>query len=202
MVSLLTHHGYIAIFILALIESCIFPIPSELTFGYAGVLAAQHHLAIVPAILVGIVAEIIGSTIAFLLGRAGGHPLVERYGRYLLVTTNDLERAERWLDGRGEYAVAIGRALPVLRLFVSWVAGFADMAIGKFLIFSAIGTAVYGAALGAIGYGVGSNWNKVYHDFKLVSYALVVIVVLAIAAVLRHRFVEMRHARGAHARQR
>src|SRR5665213_563975 len=113
MEHLLITHGYVAIVALAIIQSFIIPIPSEVTFGYAGVLAYEHHLNIVLAIILGTLGELVGSSLAYFLFRAGGRPLVERFGKYVLVTPRDLDRAERWLDGRGEYAVVVGRALPV-----------------------------------------------------------------------------------------
>jgi membrane protein DedA with SNARE-associated domain len=202
MEHLLTTHGYLAIVLFALIESTFLPIPSEVTFGYAGVLAYEGHLNIVLALILGVIAETVGSTIAFLIGRAGGRPLVARYGKYVLLTTGDLDRAERWLDGKGEFAIAVGRALPILRLFVSYVAGIADMALGKFVMLSLLGTAVYASVLGGIGYGVGSAWTKIYHDFSFAGYIIIVLVVLAIAAVVRHRLVELRRAKGAHSSTR
>jgi len=195
MEHLLITHGYLALFALALIQSFIIPIPSEVTFGYAGVLAYEHHLNIVAAILLGTLGELIGSSCAYFLFRWGGRPLVERYGRYVLISTRDLDRAEHWLDGRGEYFIAIGRALPVLRLPVSWIAGIVKMAYAKFLAFSFIGTLVYACVLCGIGYGVGSTWTKVVHDFKLAGYLIFAVVVLAALAVLRHRYVELRHER-------
>lgn len=198
MEHLLITHGYLALIALALIQSFIIPIPSEVTFGYAGVLAYQHHLNIVLAIILGTLAELVGSSCAYFLFRAGGRPIVERYGKYVLISTRDLDRAEHWLDGRGEYSIAIGRALPVLRLPVSWIAGIVKMQYAKFAVFSFIGTLVYACVLCGIGYGVGSAWTKVAHDFKLAGYAILVVVVLAALAVLRHRYVEFRHPGGAH----
>jgi membrane protein DedA with SNARE-associated domain len=195
MEHLLITHGYVAILALAIIQSFIVPIPSEVTFGYAGVLAYQHHLNIVLAIIVGTLGELVGSSIAYFVARKGGRPLIERYGKYVLVTPKDLDRAERWLDGRGEYAIAVGRALPVLRLFVSWIAGIAEMTYAKFAAFSFIGTLVYGSVLAGIGYGVGSAWTTVLHDFKLAGYVLAAIAVLGILAIARHRFVELHRSK-------
>ena len=195
MEHLLITHGYLALFGLALIQSFIVPIPSEVTFGYAGVLAYEHHLNIVAAILLGTLAELIGSSCAYFLFRWGGRPLVERYGKYVLISTRDLDRAERWLDGRGEYFIAVGRALPVLRLPVSWIAGIVKMTYAKFLAFSFVGTLVYACVLCGIGYGVGSAWTKVARDFKLAGYFLLAVVVLGALAVIRHRYVELRRER-------
>ena len=185
-------HGYLAVIVLAFIQSFVVPIPSEVTFGYAGVLSYEHHLNIALAIIIGTLGELVGSSCAYLLFRAGGRPLVERYGKYVLISSRDLDRTERWLDGRGEYFIGIGRALPVLRLPVSWFAGIVKMQYAKFAVFSFVGTLVYACVLSGIGYGVGSAWTKVVHDFKLAGYVILVVVVLGALAVLRHRFVELR----------
>lgn len=185
-------HGYLAVAVLSVIQSFVIPIPSEVTFGYAGVLASEHHLAIALVVIIGAVGELVGSSLAYFLFRWGGRPLVERYGRYVLVSPADLDRAERWLDGRGEWAVAIGRATPLIRMFVSWVVGISKMSYAKFAAFSFIGALAYAAALAELGYHLAPTWNHVYRDFKLAGYIIAVVVVLGVLAVARHRFVELR----------
>ena len=127
MESFLSQYGYAAIFLFAFLEACCVPIPSEVTFGFAGVLAGQGHLNIVAVIVVGTVAELAGSLVAYSVGRIGGRPFVRRTGRYLLITHADIDRAERFFTGRGIWAVPIGRCLPVVRSFVSVVAGFVEV---------------------------------------------------------------------------
>ena len=90
-------------------------------------LAYQGHLNIVGVILVGTLAELLGSLVAYGVGRAGGRPLVHKFGRYLLVTQADVDRAERFVAGRGIWAIPLGRALPVVRTFVSIVAGIIEV---------------------------------------------------------------------------
>ena len=124
MESFLIHWGYAAVFLFGFLEACCVPIPSEITFGFAGVLAGEGHLNIVAVIVVGTIAELLGSYVAYGIGRAGERPLVQRYGRYLLITQADIDRAERFIAGRGIWAIPLGRALPVVRTFVSIVAGF------------------------------------------------------------------------------
>ena len=136
MESLLTHHGYLAICLLALLEACVPFVPSEITFGFAGVLAHEGHFALAGVILLGTLFEFIGSCFSYGLGRVGGRPLIEKLGRRILITPKDLDRAEVFLDGRGEVAVIVGRALPLLRYFVSVAAGIAEMSAARFAICS------------------------------------------------------------------
>ena len=156
MQHVLIDHGYLALVLLGFIEACCVPIPSEVTFGFAGVLAASGKLELWVVILLGSAAEILGSLVAYSVGRFGGRPLVERVGRYVLITSRDLDRAERWFSGRGEFAVLIGRAMPVIRAFVSLAAGIADMPVAKFLVFGGLGTLLYATTLASIGGAVGT----------------------------------------------
>jgi membrane protein DedA with SNARE-associated domain len=199
--SLLTHHGYLAICLLALLESVVPFVPSEITFGFAGVLAHEGHFGLAGAILLGTLFELIGSTFSYALGRLGGRPVVEKLGRKILITPKDLDRAEAFLDGRGEIAVIIGRALPFLRYFVSVIAGIADMSVVRFVLCSLVGTAIYASALASLGYELATQWQKIEHDFSLAGYALAVVVVGVIVAGVVHRLHSLREqerSSGAH----
>ena len=192
MESFLSQYGYAAIFLFAFLEACCVPIPSEVTFGFAGVLAGQGHLNIVAVIVVGTIAELIGSMVSYGIGRVGGRPFVRRTGRYLLITHADIDRAERFFTGRGVWAVPLGRCLPVVRSFVSVVAGFVEVPVALFDFLSLIGTAVWVTVISLVGYGVGKAWNKVNHDISLAGYGIVAIAVVAIAAFVFYRLRELR----------
>ena len=201
MESFLSQYGYAAIFLFAFLEACCVPIPSEVTFGFAGVLAGQGHLNIVAVIVVGTVAELAGSLVSYSVGRIGGRPFVRRTGRYLLITHADIDRAERFFTGRGIWAVPIGRCLPVVRSFVSVVAGFVEVPPVLFAFLSLIGTAIWVTAISLVGYGVGNAWNKVNHDISLAGYGIVAIAVVAIAAFVIHRLRDLRKEEHAEAGQ-
>ena len=192
MESFLSHYGYAAIFLFAFLEACCVPIPSEVTFGFAGVLAAQGHLNIVAVIVVGTLAELIGSLVSYSVGRVGGRPFVAKTGRYLLITHADIDRAERFFTGRGIWAVPLGRCLPVVRSFVSVVAGFVEVPALLFAVLSLIGTAIWVTAISLVGYWVGNAWTKVNHDISLAGYGIVAIAVIAIAVFVWHRLRDLR----------
>ncbi len=201
MESFLSHYGYAAIFLFAFLEACCLPIPSEVTFGFAGVLAGQGHLNIAAVIVVGTVAELAGSMTSYGIGRIGGRPFVQRTGKYLLITHADIDRAERFFNGRGAWAVSVGRCLPVVRSFVSVVAGFVEIPVMLFVFLSLIGTAVWVSVISLVGYGLGSAWNRVNHDISLAGYAIVAIAVVLIAAFIAHRLRELRREQRAEASQ-
>ncbi len=192
MQSFLMHWGLAAVFLFGFLEACCVPIPSEITFGFAGVLAGEGRLSIVAVILVGTIAELLGSFVSYGVGRVGGRPLVHRFGRYLLVTRADIDRAERFVAGRGVWAVPLGRALPVVRTFVSIVAGIIEVPAMLFGVLSLIGTAIWVTAISLLGYGLSSTWLSVEHGIKLAGYGIAALVVLAIAAFILHRLREVR----------
>jgi membrane protein DedA with SNARE-associated domain len=192
MESFLAQWGYAAVFLFGFLEACCVPIPSEITFGFAGVLAGEGHLNIVLVIVIGTIAELIGSFVAYGIGRVGERPLVSRFGRYLLITQADIDRAERFLAGRGIWAIPVGRALPVVRTFVSIVAGFSQVPPLLFGVLSLIGTAVWVTVISLIGYGVGSAWQSVAHGLALAGYVIFAVAVVGIAAFIVYRVREVR----------
>ena len=192
MESFLSQYGLAAVFLFGFLEACCVPIPSEITFGFAGVLAGEGHLNIVAVIIVGTVAELIGSFVAYTVGRVGERPLVNRFGRYLLITNADIDRAERFFVGRGAWAVPVGRALPVVRTFISIVAGFVKMPAPLFGVLSLIGTAIWVTVISLIGYGLSSTWQSIAHGIAVAGYAIAVVAVLAIVALILYRLREVR----------
>jgi membrane protein DedA with SNARE-associated domain len=180
--SFLIHAGYAAVILFGFLEACCVPIPSEITFGFAGALAGQGHLNLALVIIAGTLAELAGSYVSYGVGRVVERPVVERLGRYLLITKADLDRTERFLAGRGAWAIPVGRALPFVRSFTSVVAGFAGVRALRFGVLSLIGTLVYGSVIASIGYGVGSAWRTVEHDLSVAGYVLAAVVVAAIVA--------------------
>lgn len=180
----LAHEGYLALVVLAISQACCIPIPSELTLGFAGVLAGEGRLNLAAVIALATLGELIGSYVAYTVGRVGGRPFVERVGRYVRITPRDLDRAEGFFAQRGAVAILVGRAVPVLRAVVSVVAGAAHMPVARFLACSFGGTLVYVSALTSIGYGLSSTWRQVSHDFSLAGYAVAAVVVVVCAAVV------------------
>jgi membrane protein DedA with SNARE-associated domain len=187
MSSFLTHYGYIALILLAFLEACCVPIPSEVTFGFAGVLAFQGHLSLVLVIVLGTLAELVGSLVSYLIGRTAERPLISKLGRYLLVTEKDIGRAERFLTGRGAWAIPVGRILPFVRSFTSVVAGLTGVPAVRFGILSLIGTAVYATLIASAGYGLGSAWHSVARYLSIAGVVIGVIVVAGIVMFVARR---------------
>src|SRR5215468_3597478 len=176
MQGFLVSHAIYAIILFGVLEAACIPIPSELTFLLGGAVASggiagtDQHPSLTLVIILGTLAELAGSYIAYAVGRAGGRPLVRRWGRYVLVTEADVARAERFLVGRGVWALPVARMLPVIRAFASIVAGLVDIPPVRFGILNLIGTLIYVVAISSVGYSLGSEWTKFNHTFSLATY--------------------------------
>jgi membrane protein DedA with SNARE-associated domain len=192
MESYLTSAGYAALILFGFLEAACIPISSEVTFGFAGVLAYQGHLNLVLVIIIGSLAELAGSYASYAVGRVGGKPLVAKIGRYVLVTQGDVDRAERFLAGRGAWAVPVGRMLPFIRAFTSIVAGLVRIPAAKFGVLSLIGTVIYATVLSVIGYELGHAWGSINHGLTVATYILVALVVIAIAGFVFFRLRQFR----------
>ena len=198
MQSFLVAHAIYAIVVLGVLEAMCIPISSELTFLLGGAIAsgavpgAHQHPSLALVIILGTAAELVGSYVSYGVGRAGGHPLVRRWGRYVLVTESDVARAERFLAGRGAWALPVARMLPFVRAFASIVAGIVDIPPVRFGIMSLIGTVIYVSALSSIGYSLGSEWSKINHGLTTASYIVVAVVVVAIVGFVIIRVREFR----------
>jgi membrane protein DedA with SNARE-associated domain len=194
--------GYVAIFVLTVAEAACIPIPSELTLGLGGALASgqvlsthDHSLGLAWVIVVGVAGELVGSSIAYVVGRTGGRALVDRFGKYVLLSHKDLDRAEAWFSRRGPSAVLVGRVVPVVRTFISFPAGVAEMPIVPFAVFTFIGVTVWVGVLAGIGYSLGSSYHSMVHAFSDASYVFAVLAVFGIALALRHRLKAVRAER-------
>jgi membrane protein DedA with SNARE-associated domain len=198
MQSFLVSHAIYAIVLFGVLEAMCIPISSELTFLLGGAIASggvagsSQHPSLALVIILGTLAELVGSFISYYVGRVGGKPLVRRWGRYVLVTEADVERAERFLVGRGVWALPVARMLPFVRAFASIVAGFVDIPPLRFGVLSAIGTLVYVVVLSSIGYSLGGEWSKIDHSLSVATYILVAVVVVAVIGFVIYRLREFR----------
>ncbi len=193
MQSLVSHWGYLALFLITALSAFGVPIGSELAMVYGGALASgqvlsgREHFELGLVILIALLGELVGSLAGYGLGRFGGRPLVDKVGRYLLLTHRDLKRVEAYLARSGESFVLVGRLVPLLRSFVSIVAGLAQMALWRFLVFSLIGSAIFTAALAGLGYALGGTWHSAVTDFSAVGYLAVAVALVAIVIGAVHR---------------
>ncbi len=194
--------GYLAVFVLSFVSAMGLPVGAEVALIYGGVLASgqipnqPHHLSLIAVIVVAVVAELAGSLAGYLIGYFGGRTLVDRVGKYVLLTHRDLDRADAWFARRGEPVVLFGRFIPLLRSFVSFAAGLGEMAIAKFVVFTVIGCAIWCTALTSLGYSLGSSYSHVLKGFNDAGYVLLALAVVAVVVLFVHRLRIVREERG------
>jgi len=201
--SLIGDHGLYAVFGLMLIDA-VLPAASELVMVYGGALAAgafagQHvtlfgeelssgltaYLAIA---LAGTVGYLVGSIGGWAIGFFGGRPYLEHHGRWLHLSPARLERAERWFERWGDWAILLGRITPVARSFVSIPAGIFRTPLWRYTVLTLIGSAVWAFALAGAGWALGSHWERLHHAFRYADIAFAAGVVALVAyLVLRRR---------------
>lgn len=181
-------HGYLAIFVLMILESACIPIPSEAIMLFGGALAGgltlagvSVHLDIIGVGLAGTAGNLVGGLVAYAVGRVGGRPLIERWGRYVLLRPHELDRAERFFERRGSAAIFFGRMVPVVRTFISLPAGIAEVPVGSFALLTTLGTLPWTFGLAIAGDSVASNWKSVSNAFTPISIVVGVILVGFIA---------------------
>jgi membrane protein DedA with SNARE-associated domain len=187
--------GYGGVVLLMAIESACIPLPSEIIMPLAGYHVYLGNFTLHGAALAGAVGCVVGSVPAYYLGQYGGRPLIERYGRYVLLSHRDLDLADRLFRRWGQWVVFAGRLLPVIRTFIAFPAGVSRMPMGKFIAFTFVGSYPWCLALAWIGAKAGDKWNNdprfkaIYHRFEIV------IVVAAVAAVAWFVWHKVREAR-------
>jgi len=180
-VGVISAAGYAGVAGLMAVESACIPLPSEVIMPFAGYLASTGRFSLVLAATAGAVGYNVGSTLAYAVGARGGRPLVERWGRTILLSPGDLDRAERFFRRFGGPAVLIGRLLPVIRTFIALPAGIARMPQLPFQIYTFVGSWPWCYALAYVGYLLGERWDSdprlraVMHRFDLAIAALLVL---------------------------
>jgi membrane protein DedA with SNARE-associated domain len=184
---LLTQYGYAAIFVLMLLESACVPIPSEVTMLFGGALTSAafagsgSELSLFWVGFAGVAGNLTGSWLAYWAGRAGGRPMVDRYGRYLLIRPHEVDRAHGFFERRGDATVFVARLLPVVRTFISLPAGVAEMPFWKFTLYTTLGCVPFVYALAFLGHVAGAHWRKV--ERALAPFSLLILVALVVMGV-------------------
>jgi len=171
--------GWPGVVLLMAIESACIPLPSEIIMPLSGwMLIADKGLGVEYVVLAGLcgaVGNVIGSVIAYWVGAWGGRPFLHRYGKYVLVSHHDIEVADRWFDRYGDRIVFLSRLLPAVRTFISFPAGIAKMKMGKFLLYSFLGSFPWSVGLAYGGYLLGQNWERIREVMRPFDIPILVI---------------------------
>lgn len=187
--------GYGGVVLLMAIESACIPLPSEIIMPFSGYLVSKGEMNLWLVGFAGAVGCVLGSMVAYWVGMYGGRPLIEKYGRYILISHHDLDLADRWFAKYGEIIVFASRLLPAIRTFIAFPAGVARMNIPRFIIYTFAGSLPWCIGLAYVGQKLGEKWDKdptlktLFHRFDFVIG--IAIVLAAVWWVWRH----LRHAR-------
>jgi membrane protein DedA with SNARE-associated domain len=182
--------GYIGIAALMAIESACIPLPSEIVMPFAGYLVSTGRFDLFWAATAGAIGCNIGSIVAYEVGKRGGRPLAERWGRYILIGHDELDAADRFFAKWGSTAVLIGRLLPVIRTFIAFPAGVARMKLLPFHIYTFVGSWPFCFFLAWVGMKLGDQWNsdpRLKAAFHQADLAIGLVLVALVALYVWHR---------------
>jgi len=157
--AVISSMGYGGVVLLMGIESACIPIPSEIIMPFAGYLVYQGQFTLLGAGFWGAVGCVAGSIPAYYLGRYGGRPLIERYGKYVLISHHELDLADRLFARHGQWVVLGARLLPVVRTFIAFPAGVSRMAMSRFVVYTFVGSFPWCYGLAWVGMKLGETWN-------------------------------------------
>jgi membrane protein DedA with SNARE-associated domain len=194
--SVISAMGYGGVVLLMAIESACIPLPSEIIMPFAGYLVFLGQFTLLGAAFWGAFGCVVGSIPAYYLGMYGGRPIIEKYGKYVLISHHELDLADRLFEKHGAAVVFWARLLPVIRTFIAFPAGVARMNMPKFIVYTFVGSFPWCLGLAWVGMKLGEKWNSDprlktwFHSFDLV---IGIVIVLTVVAFVWHK---IRSARG------
>lgn len=173
------------------LESALIPIPSEITMPFSGYLVSQGELNFILVVLVGAFANLVGSWIAYYIGYYLEETVlvnwIKKYGKFLLITVDDYDKARDWFIKYGNSIVFFSRLLPGIRTFISLPAGLAKMNIVKFSIYTFLGSLLWSAILTYIGVYFGENWHSIEPLYRKFEFVIVAVMIIAVLWFLNHK---------------
>ena len=189
-VTVISAGGYGGIALLMAIESACIPLPSEIIMPFAGYLVSTGRFDLVLAATAGAIGCNLGSIVAYEIGKRGGRPMVEKFGRYVLIGPGELDLADRFFNRWGGAAILVGRMLPIIRTFIAFPAGVARMKLIPFHLYTFVGSWPFCLALAWIGMKLGTAWNsdpRLKAFFHQADLAIGAVIVIAGGLYLWHR---------------
>lgn len=190
-IGIISSAGYAGIILLMGIESACVPLPSEIIMPFSGYLVYQGQFSLIAVAIAGATGCVLGSLVAYVIGAYGGRSLVHKYGRFVLISHQDLALADRWFARHGGITIFIGRLLPIIRTFIALPAGISRMRLMPFIIYTFAGSLIWCYGLAWIGLKMGEHWNTLgayFHKFDtVVAAALLAGLIWYIRRHWKHR---------------
>lgn len=187
-IKIISDSGYFGVTVLMAIESACIPIPSEIIMPFAGFLTISGKLSLLPVIAWGAIGNLVGSIVAYLIGVYGGRPFIEKYGKYVLIGKDELDKSQRFFTKYGSASVFFSRLLPIVRTFISLPAGIARMPFGRFCVYTFIGSFFWSALLAYIGVFLGENWQSIEVYFRKFDWLIAVLLIAGVAYFIYKKF--------------
>ena len=186
-ITVIERLGYVGVFVGMTLESIGFPLPSEIIMPFAGYVVWEGRLTLLGVTLAGTLGCLAGSLVAYAIGAYGGRPLLERYGKYVLIRASELDRAEQWFEKYGEGAVFISRLLPVVRTFISYPAGIVRMDVKRFSAYTVLGSLPFCFAFAYAGVALGPHWHSITGLFRYFNTVVIVGLVVLVGYLIYRR---------------
>jgi membrane protein DedA with SNARE-associated domain len=186
-ISVIAQLGYVGVFVGMTLESVGFPLPSEVIMPFAGYVVWTGGLTLIGVSLAGTFGCLVGSLIAYYIALWGGRPLLDRYGKYVLIRKKELDRAHEWFEKYGDRAVFVSRLLPVVRTFISYPAGIVRMDVKKFSLYTVLGSFPWCLGLAYIGFLLGPHWTDIEGLFTYLDVLVIVGIIGLVAYLIYHR---------------
>src|SRR4030043_627778 len=179
-IKIISDSGYFGITFLMALESACIPIPSEIIMPFSGYLVALGRFSLLAVIFWGAIGNLIGSIIAYWVGVFGGKPFIERYGKYVLIRKEELDRSQRFFERYGGLSIFFSRLLPIIRTFISFPAGIAKMPFIRFCLYTFVGSLFWSAVLSYIGVFFGENWEVIGAHFRKFDWLILILLIIFI----------------------
>lgn len=172
--------GYFGVFILMVLESMVFPVPSEAVMPFAGFLVANGTFTFVMVVIVSTLGSLVGSLLSYFIGRYGGRPFIDRWGKYLLLNHHDLDKTDEFFKKRGEVTIFVCRFIPVVRHLISIPAGIGEMNLFRFSVYTVLGAGLWNAFLTWLGMVLKNNWDTVMKYSQILDVLVIVVIIVGL----------------------
>lgn len=181
--------GYLGMFFSMVLEAIIIIIPSELILATGGILASQKVFSFWGAFFIGLFGSVFCAVIIYLMGRLGGRPFVEKYGKYFFMKKEDIEKADEWFGKYGLFAAFIGRNFPIIRTFISLPIGMTKLSFSKFFLYTTLGSIPWTFAFVYVGYALGNNWVLLSNYTSKLKVPIFILLGLLLLRWLYNKFI-------------
>lgn len=177
--SLIAGGGYVLLFVLMAFESMIAPVPSEAVMPFAGFLVYEGRFTFLEVAFYSTLGSLVGSLLSYYAGLYGGRPLIEKYGRFLLLNRHHLEQTERFFSRFGDKTIFVSRFIPVIRHLISIPAGVGRMSVLKFSFYTIVGACLWNMFLAYLGYALKEHWSVILQYTGVLDVVIIAALVFA-----------------------